>query len=129
MDISFIKGNKQDACACFVVLELPSFKARVSSPAISSLSSPAISSLFGRSQQIVYEECTMVTLHLPYLPSFLAFREAPSLLAMLARLRATRPELEPQVLLLDGNGVLHTRCCGVACHVGVLADIPTVCFL
>lgn len=101
LDISFIKGNERDACVCLVVVELPSM-------------------------QVVYQECCMVTLHLPYIPSFLAFREAPSLLEMIDRLRTTRPELVPQVLIMDGNGVMHPRRCGLASHLGVLTNIPTI---
>ena len=62
----------------------------------------------------------------PYIPGFLAFREVPHLLACLDDLRKTRPELVPQVIMVDGNGVLHARGCGLASHLGVLAGIPTI---
>jgi deoxyinosine 3'endonuclease (endonuclease V) len=88
----------------------------------------------------VYEDLMMVRLDLPYISGFLAFREAPHLLAMLDRLRERRPDLLPEVslfdlssklahekvILMDGNGTLHPRGCGIACHFGVVADIPTV---
>merc|ERR1712156_773452 len=32
----------------------------------------------------------------------------------------------PDLLMVDGNGLLHTRSCGVACHVGVLFDLPSI---
>ncbi len=32
----------------------------------------------------------------------------------------------PQVIMMDGNGILHPRGCGVASHFGVLADVPTL---
>jgi deoxyinosine 3'endonuclease (endonuclease V) len=55
----------------------------------------------------------MVQLTLPYISGFLAFREAPFLLELLRELRETRLDLFPQVLFVDGNGVLHSRgmCC------------------
>lgn len=56
----------------------------------------------------------------PYVPGLLAFREAPFLLAALDRL-TTRPD----VLVCDGYGIAHPRRFGLACHVGVLADLPT----
>jgi len=58
---------------------------------------------------------------LPYIPGLLSFREAPVILDALARLRTT-----PQVLIFDGQGIAHPRRMGIASHVGVLLDHPTV---
>lgn len=65
----------------------------------------------------LYEDLLPVTLTQPYAAGFLAYREAPALVELVGRLRATRPDLLPQVLMVDGNGVLHPRGCGLACHV------------
>ncbi len=75
---------------------------------------------------VVYEAFYPTHLLLPYLPSFLAFREAPPLLHLLAELRTTHPSFFPQLLLVDGNGVLHPRGCGLASHLGVVGGIPTI---
>jgi len=56
----------------------------------------------------------------------LAFREAPHLIKLINKLRDDKPEFLPQVILIDGNGILHTNGFGLASHLGVLADIPTV---
>ncbi len=56
----------------------------------------------------------------PYIPGFLAFREVPILLAALERL-AVRPD----VLVCDGYGIAHPRRFGLACHIGVLTDLPS----
>jgi deoxyribonuclease V len=57
----------------------------------------------------------------PYVSGLLSFREAPAILAALARL----PEA-PDLLLVDGQGRAHPRRFGLACHIGVLADLPTI---
>lgn len=61
------------------------------------------------------------TLAFPYVPGLLSFREAPALVAALRRLRRT-----PDILLCDGHGLAHPRRFGIACHLGVLADLPSV---
>lgn len=57
----------------------------------------------------------------PYVPGLLSFREAPVLLAAIARLTA-----RPDLLLLEGHGLAHPRRFGLACHVGVLLDLPAI---
>lgn len=42
------------------------------------------------------------------------------------RLREKQPQLEPELVLVDGNGILHQNQCGLACHLGVLLGLPTI---
>lgn len=42
------------------------------------------------------------------------------------RLKKNKPQFWPQLVILDGNGILHTNQCGLACHLGVLIDVPTL---
>ena len=56
----------------------------------------------------------------PYVPGLLAFREIPLLLEALERL-----ERRPEVLVCDGYGIAHPRRFGLACHLGVLLDLPS----
>jgi deoxyribonuclease V len=57
----------------------------------------------------------------PYIPGLLSFREIPSLLE--AHRKLQRP---PEVLLCDGQGIAHPRRFGLASHLGLCLDIPTV---
>jgi len=57
----------------------------------------------------------------PYVPGLLAFREVPVVLAALAALKTV-----PDLLLCDGNGYIHPRRCGFACHLGVVSGLPSI---
>jgi deoxyribonuclease V len=57
----------------------------------------------------------------PYVPGLLSFRESPAVLEALAALHQ-----KPDLLLCDGQGFAHPRRFGLACHLGVLADIPSI---
>lgn len=67
--------------------------------------------------EVVYEDFLPVRLTQPYVAGYLAFREAPALIDLVRRLRAQRPDMLPELMMVDGNGVLHPRGCGLACHV------------
>jgi deoxyribonuclease V len=57
----------------------------------------------------------------PYIPGLLSFREGPVLEEALGRLAA-----EPDLFLFDGSGFAHPRRMGLACHMGLWLDRPTL---
>lgn len=57
----------------------------------------------------------------PYIPGYLSFREIPAILEALKQL-----EITPDLILCDGQGLAHPRRLGLASHLGVLIDLPTI---
>jgi deoxyribonuclease V len=57
----------------------------------------------------------------PYVPGLLSFREAPAVLAALAEL-----QVWPDLIMADAQGIAHPRRLGLASHLGVLLEKPTV---
>jgi deoxyribonuclease V len=57
----------------------------------------------------------------PYRTGLLSFREVPILISALAQLKAL-----PDVVLVDGQGIAHPRGLGLAAHLGLVADLPTI---
>jgi len=100
MDISAIKHNPNIAVSALVICD--------------------------RNLKIVYEDYNLVKMDEPYIPGFLAFREVKHLVNLINDLKNNHPEFIPQVILVDGNGILHTKGFGLASHLGVLIDIPTI---
>jgi deoxyribonuclease V len=56
-----------------------------------------------------------------YIPGLLSFREAPALLEAFARVKS-----EPDVVMFDGQGIAHQRRLGIAAHMGLWLDRPSV---
>jgi deoxyribonuclease V len=57
----------------------------------------------------------------PYIPGFLSFREIPAVLDALEKIQTA-----PDMILCDGQGIAHPRRLGIASHLGVILDIPTI---
>lgn len=70
---------------------------------------------------VIEEHVARKPVRFPYVPGLLSFREAPALLGALRKLRQT-----PDVLMCDGQGLAHPRRFGIACHLGVICDLPSI---
>ncbi|OHE82521.1 MAG: hypothetical protein A2107_05360 [Verrucomicrobia bacterium GWF2_62_7] len=94
----FSKGRKASELlyAAVVVLELPSLRVVESAGVVSRA-------------------------EFPYVPGLLSFREIPPLLEAFRKLRVT-----PDAVLADGQGIAHPRRCGLASHLGLGLDLPTI---
>jgi len=100
LDISFVKDS-DNACVTLSIMSYPDLK-------------------------LVHHMSKMVLLKYPYVSGFLAFREVEHFINLLNDFEKEKPELKPQMILIDGNGIFHHRKCGSACHIGVLSGYPTI---
>ncbi len=103
LDISFVK-DKNTACSGLFVYDI------------------------SNNMELVYKDLDegLIEMDLPYIPGYLAYREAPFLLSKLEKLKQKNPNLYPQCILIDGNGVLHQNKFGMACHIGMLTNTPSI---
>lgn len=74
-----------------------------------------------KEEKIVYENIVEKKISFPYIPTFLSFRETP----VLEELYKNSP-IKPDVLFIDGQGILHPLKLGLASHFGVLHNIITI---
>jgi Deoxyinosine 3''endonuclease (endonuclease V) len=74
-----------------------------------------------RAGEVLERTVARVDTEVPYIPGLLSFREGP---AALASLRAL--DRAPDVVFVDGSGRIHPREAGLATHLGVTLDVPTV---
>lgn len=87
---------KQTAIAGIVVIQVPDFK-------------------------IVETAHAACEITFPYIPGLLSFREAPACIAAVEKL-----ETKPDLIIIDGQGIAHPRRLGIAAHLGLILDRPTI---
>ncbi len=73
------------------------------------------------SMRLLYHSSVIMPVDFPYIPGLLSFREAPAIIAAFEKL-----DTKPDLLMIDGCGINHPRFAGLATHVGVTLDIPTI---
>ncbi|WP_028950356.1 endonuclease V [Sulfurihydrogenibium subterraneum] len=98
IDTTFLDPYKEPtlAISCIVVLNLEDFS--------------VVEVVFGQKE-----------IDFPYIPTFLAFREIPSIMDAYQKLKSV-----PDVFILDGQGILHPRKMGIASHFGVITDTVSI---
>jgi len=63
----------------------------------------------------------VMPLTFPYVPGYLSFREGPAVIRAIESLGT-----KPDIIIFDGHGTAHPAGVGIACHIGVILDIPSV---
>ncbi len=71
--------------------------------------------------ELIEEAASVGKARFPYIPGLLSFREAPILLKVFTKLKS-----DPDVILFDGQGIAHPRYLGLASHVGLVLDKPSI---
>ncbi|WP_427162428.1 deoxyribonuclease V [Aliinostoc sp. HNIBRCY26] len=71
--------------------------------------------------QVVETQLAYRPTSFPYIPGFLSFREIPAILDALEKIHTT-----PDIILCDGQGIAHPRRLGIASHLGVIINTPTI---
>lgn len=99
VDVSFPQKEEDPAVATYVVL---------------------------RGSDIVYKDFESFHLKVPYVSSYLSFREIDPLERLVKKQLKTLPEFTPEAILVDGNGILHVRRAGIASFLGVRTGLKTI---
>ncbi|AEH60123.1 Deoxyribonuclease V [Methanosalsum zhilinae DSM 4017] len=71
--------------------------------------------------EIIEKAAVIEPVTFPYIPTFLSFREAAPMINAVLRLKNI-----PDILMIDGCGINHPRMAGLATHIGVSMDMPTI---
>ncbi|OGP64795.1 MAG: hypothetical protein A3K22_01685, partial [Deltaproteobacteria bacterium RBG_16_42_7] len=71
--------------------------------------------------ELIESKTATLPLSFPYIPGLLSFREGPVLLECFRQIKNI-----PDIILFDGQGIMHPRKMGIATHLGILLDKSTI---
>jgi deoxyribonuclease V len=108
IDCALSKDNQKIIAVAVVLRTQPSQK---------DLWGPVESSGF----EIIETTDAVQKINFPYIPGLLSFRESPACIAAVEKLKN-----EPDAFIVDGQGIAHPRRFGIACHLGLFFDKPTI---
>lgn len=74
-----------------------------------------------KSLEPIEEKHAIIRIDIPYIPTFLAFREMPPMIKAIKSL-----DVEPDIILVDAHGIMHPRGLGAASHIGIVLELPTI---
>ncbi len=117
----------QKELASQVVIEKPTRKietiagADISFNKFSEVIYAAIIVLNLNTMETIARSGVVTTAKFPYVPGLLSFREMPALIEAWEKL-----EIEPDAIVMDGQGTAHPRGMGIACHAGLVFERPTI---
>ncbi|MCX7641194.1 MAG: endonuclease V [Elusimicrobiales bacterium] len=77
--------------------------------------------ILNEKNEIIEKHTLTLKVKFPYIPTFLAFREIPIMMKLYKKIKVS-----PDIILIDGNGLIHPRRCGIALHFGVIVNKPTI---
>jgi deoxyribonuclease V len=71
--------------------------------------------------EVVEKKYAVAEAPVQYIPGFLSYRESPAVVEAVSKLQQ-----KPDIMIVDANGILHPRKIGMASHLGILLDMPTI---
>ncbi len=95
-DVAYPKSDFDEACGAMVIMDY-------------------------HSMEVLEEEVVYSRTMFPYIPTYLVFRELPFLEKLMEKV-----DIRPDIIMVDGNGILHPFRFGLACQAGVTLGIPCI---
>lgn len=82
--------------------------------------------VISKGESIVYQDSIQFQIKVPYISSYLAFREIDPLTELVLQQKDSFPNITPYAILVDGNGIFHERGAGIASFLGVRTNMRTI---